>query len=99
LLGYDIHNYSADILPFTAAAGTNYWLVVFNNTTGDAGDDWFWGSRFLLGNSWVSNDFGATWSAAGHRIDFRLYSAVPEPSFSFLSMVVIAGTVFRRRKH
>lgn len=98
LLGLDVFNYSADILPFTAAAGTNYWLVIFNNTSGDAGDDWFWGSRFLLGNSTVSNDFGATWSAAGHRIDFRLFSAIPEPSVSFVSMLMIAGLAFHRKK-
>jgi len=58
-----------------------------------------WGIDNGVGNSQISNDLGSNWSAANHRMDFRLNGiVVPEPtSFGIIGLTVGALVFVRRR--
>lgn len=96
--GFDIYEYSASITPFSATAGTTYWVSIFNDTTGDD-DSWLWGIINGTGNLHQSNDFGTNWFDAGHQADFRL-TAIPEPTgIGLFGLTVICAAGLRRRRN
>ena len=99
VLGFDVYEYSANVTPFAATAGTTYWLSIYGNTVGED-DDWLWGIVNGTGNSAQSNDLGSNWFVAGHQMDFRLIGpAVPEPSsVSLLGLLFLFVATQRRMR-
>ena len=88
LTGSDLFAYSVDIAPVVLAPATTFWISIFNDTTGDADDNWFWGMRDQVGNSFTRPDFVSAWTLQGDGHEFSLTGpgAVPEPS----SVVLLA---------
>jgi hypothetical protein len=83
--------------------GTQFWLSIVNDTTGDADDNWFWigdtdaGSIFAQRISETAN-----WAAgsANRRLDFQLTNdalAVPEPHDLLLLVFGLAALGALRR--
>ena len=87
---FDIYNYTATVnQPVTM--GTTYWLSIFNDTTADADDSWFWGTG-TTGTAARSNN-QASWMLLPGSIpdmDFVLEgTVVPEPGTA--SLLLLGG--------
>jgi hypothetical protein len=84
--GSDIYSYEATVNQ-AVTLGTSYWLSVYNDTTADTDDNWFWGDIGGAGNSVASNNQIA-WSSSDGQMDFVLEgTAVPEPGTAGLLML------------
>lgn len=99
------YGYTADLGGgFGAAAGTTYWLVIANETTGD-NDNWYWAVQTGPGgNVHLSVNDGGSWSPslAPAESDFILDSenvSVPEPASFLLVGIGVAAAVRRKRLH
>jgi PEP-CTERM motif-containing protein len=100
------YGYTADLGGgFGAAAGTTYWLMIANETTGD-NDNWYWAVQTGLGgNVQLSVDDGGSWSptlvaAETYSILDNENVSVPEPSsFLLVGIGVAAAAVRRKRLH
>jgi len=90
LAGDDIFAYSVNVAPIVVAAGTRFWLSIFNNTSVDTNDNWFWTIQDGAGNSFTRTDMAGAWSQINNRHDFTLIgTVVPEPST--LALLLIGG--------
>ena len=99
------YGYTADLGGgFGAAAGTTYWLMIANETTGD-NDNWYWAVQTGPGgNVHLSVDDGSSWSPslAPAETDFVLDNdnvSVPEPASFLLVGIGVAAAVRRKRLH
>jgi len=99
------YGYTADLGGgFGAAAGTTYWLMIANETTGD-NDNWYWAVRTGPGgNVQLSVDDGGSWSpslaaAETHFVLDNDNVPVPEPASFLLVGIGAAAAVRRKRLH
>ena len=99
------YGYTADLGGgFGAAAGTTYWLMIANETTGD-NDNWYWAVQTGPGgNVQLSVDDGGSWSPTlvAAETDFVLDNdnvLVPEPASFLLVGIGVAAAVRRKRRH
>jgi hypothetical protein len=98
--GIDIYSYSVDIAPLALPSGTFFWLSIFNDTSSDADDEWFWGGQNLVGASVFRGTAGDPWTATDLLMDFQLTSpsaAVSEPAALWLVGLALVGLSLRRR--
>ena len=104
LTGSDLFAYSANVAPITVAPNTFFWLSIFNNTSADTDDNWFWGMQDALGNSHGRDDPADPWlpqvqGPVGNRQDFQLTGpAIPEPSVLALLTIGVVGLLGCRRQ-
>jgi hypothetical protein len=96
------YGYTANLgAGFAIAAGTAYWLVIANDTTGD-NDNWYWSAQTGAGNVQLTLDDGGSWAPAAVPAAalFTLDNAVvvPEPASLVLAGIGIAAAVGRRRQ-
>jgi hypothetical protein len=98
--GSDIFAYSADVAPTALTPGTTFWMSIFNNTSADTDDDWFWGMQDAVGNSFTRSSQAAPWTPINNRHDFQLSGplAVSEPSVLALLAIGIVGLLGCRRE-
>ncbi len=109
LASVEAFDYTADLGSGIAlSGGTTYWMSIFNNTTVDPDDSWWWAFNPSGGNSRYSSDGGVSFPISGSLslyfiLDNENLSAVPEPStFALLgigSVCMLAVGVRRRRKN
>ena len=100
--GSDIFAYDVNISPVTLAANTTFWLSIFNNTSNDTNDNWFWGMVDLAGNGATRDGLGLPWSPSvgNNGYQFQLTGvSVPEPSaLALFGLGFIAIALLGRRR-
>lgn len=97
--GADIFAYSANVAPIALAPNTVFWLSIFNNTSADTDDNWFWGMQDAAGNSFIRSNPAVAWTPFINGHDFQLIgTAVSEPSAFALLAVGLMGLLGWRRK-
>jgi hypothetical protein len=90
--GFEIFAYSVNIAPLAVAPGTVFWLSIFNNTSADTDDNWFWGMNDQTGNSFDRTNVSNPWTPVGDQQDFQLTgTVVPEPGTLVLLGIGLAG--------
>ena len=105
ITGSDLFAYSANVAPIALAPNTVFWLSIFNNTSADTDDNWFWGMQDALGNSHGRGNPADPWlpqvqPPVGNRQDFQLTGPIdiPEPSVLALLAIGVIGLLGSRRK-
>lgn len=106
ITGSDLFAYSASVAPIVLAPSTVFWLSIFNNTSADSDDNWFWAMQDALGNSVERGNPADPWvpqvPPVGNRQDFQLTGPttipIPEPSGLALLAIGAMGLLGCRRK-
>ena len=106
ITGSDLFAYSASVAPIVLAPSTVFWLSIFNNTSADSDDNWFWAMQDALGNSVERGNAADPWvpqvPPVGNRQDFQLTGPtvipIPEPSGLALLAIGVVGLLGCRRK-
>ena len=97
------YGYTADLgAGFGATAGSTYWLMIADDTTGD-NDNWYWAVKTGPGNVQLSVDDGGSWSptlvaAETHFVLDDENVSIPEPA-SFLLVGIGVAAAARRKLH
>jgi hypothetical protein len=97
----DLFAYAADIAPVALAPSTTFWLSIFNDTTADTDDNWFWGMQDAAGNSFIRDDPTTAWTPFinGHEFSLTGPAAVSEPSVVVLLALGGLALLAWGRKH
>lgn len=104
ITGSDLFSYTANVAPIALAPNTVFWLSIFNDTSADSDDNWFWAMQDALGNSHDRGNAADPWvlqvPPVGNRQDFQLIGprVVPEPSVLALLAIGVIGLLGGRRK-
>ncbi len=97
---FDIFSYSVNVAPIALAPNTRFWLSIFNDTTVDTDDNWFWTISDFGGNGVTRSNTGGPWTPIGfNRYDFDLTgTVVPEPSALALLAFGLGLLAWRRKQ-
>jgi len=99
--GFEVFQYTADV-PDTLLSAGNYWISIFNDTTADPANNWFWATSAQTGTSYEIDGGGAP-ILNGVSLAFNLADtsspSVPEPSTLLLSGLGLAAVAGLRRRH
>jgi len=98
--GDDIYTFHADIAATLLAAGT-YWLSIYNDTTLDGDDNWYWSRSSLTGNDRHRFGLSGPWDddLPGEQAFQLEGEPVPEPgTLLLLGAGAIAWPLVRRRR-
>ena len=102
LAGFDIYQYSADFSAIALNAGTTYWISIFNDSTNDLDDYWYWMDSNGSGNNMARESDGGSWSEQGTESAFTLtndnLSPVPEPATVTLLGLGLFAIAMRTRR-
>jgi PEP-CTERM motif len=104
ITGSDLFAYSANVAPIVLAPSTVFWLSIFNSTSADSDDNWFWAMQDALGNSFERGNPADPWvlqvPPVGNRQDFQLTGprVIPEPAGLALLAIGVIGLLGCRRK-
>jgi hypothetical protein len=96
----DIYVYEAQFADISLAAG-HYWASIYNNTSGDADDNWAWARYAFPGNDARSLDNGITWLHEFSDSELAFQLIVPEPGsivFGILTVGIVSLCVLRAKK-
>ena len=79
----DIYVYEAQFPEISLGAG-QYWVSIYNNTSGDMDDNWAWARHAFPGNDARSLNSGATWLHEFSDSELAFQLIVPEPGTAML---------------
>ncbi|MCC6489540.1 MAG: PEP-CTERM sorting domain-containing protein [Candidatus Hydrogenedentes bacterium] len=102
LAGSDIYQYSADFSAIALTAGTTYWISIFNDSTNDDDDFWYWMASSATGNAYFRESDGGAWEEEDAEMAFTLtndnLSAIPEPGTVTLLGLGLFALAMRARR-
>jgi hypothetical protein len=78
---------------------TTFWISIFNDTTNDTDDNWFWGMVDQAGNSFNRESDSAPWEAQNNGQEFQLTGIVPQSSaLALYALGIVTVVVLRKAK-
>jgi hypothetical protein len=86
----DIYVYEAPLGDITLGPG-QYWVSVYNNTSGDTDDNWAWARHVFPGNDARSLNNGVTWLHEFSDSELAFQLIVPESGTMWLMIVALGG--------
>jgi hypothetical protein len=99
LTGSDLFAYDVNIAPVAFTPNTTFWISIFNDTTNDTDDNWFWGMVDQAGNSFNRESDSAPWEAQNNGQEFQLTGIVPQSSaLALYALGIVTVVVLRKAK-